>query len=109
VSDEANQGSGPGLGSLLAVSLAVGALDFFLLGLAITFGPSGFGGDRTMSAREVAAANLGQAAGFAGCLLAVAAVAVAVVMRSSPKGRPVMRTVVGLQLAATLLLALTTT
>ncbi len=48
-----------GLGSLLACSLLIGVFDVFVLGLAIAFGPSGFGGDRTMSAGETAAANLG--------------------------------------------------
>ena len=40
-----------GLGSLLACSLLIAVFDVFVLGLAIAFGPSGFGGDRTMSGR----------------------------------------------------------
>jgi hypothetical protein len=58
---------------LLAASVALTAVDVVLLGLAIAFGPSGFGGDRTMSGSEVLVARLGQAAGLAGLLLGLAA------------------------------------
>lgn len=102
---EAGQPRG-GLGSLLACSLLIGVFDVFVLGLAIMFGPSGFGGDRTMSAGETAAANLGQAAGLVGALLAGVALVVFLVMRARPRGRAALGTVLGAQVLATLALVL---
>ena len=97
-----------GLGSLLACSLLIGVFDVFVLGLAIAFGPSGFGGDRTMSAGETAAANLGQTAGLVGALLAGVALVVFLVMRARPRGRAALGTVLGAQVLATLALVLST-
>ena len=104
---EAGQPRG-GLGSLLACSLLIGVFDVFVLGLAIAFGPSGFGGDRTMSAGETAAANLGQAAGLVGAVLAGVALVVFLVMRARPRGRAALGTVLGAQVLATLALVLST-
>ena len=97
-----------GMGSLLASSLVVAAFDLFVLGLAIAFGPGGFGGDRDWSAEEMAKANLGQAAGLTGVLLGVVALVLFLVMRSRPRGRAVLGTVVGVQLLASFVLVLTT-
>ena len=108
--EEARTGqSSGGLGSLLACFLLVGVFDVFVLGLAIAFGPGGFGGDRTMSAGETAAANLGQAAGLVGALLAGVALVVFLVMRAHrPRGRAALGTVLGAQVLATLALVLST-
>ena len=97
-----------GLGSLLACSLLIAVFDVFVLGLAIAFGPSGFGGDRTMSAGETAAANIGQAAGLIGALLAGVALVVFLAMRAHPRGRAALGTVLGAQAIATLVLVLST-
>ena len=99
---------GGGRGWLLALSLLVTAFDFVVLGMALAFGPSGFGGDRDWSAQEKAAAHLGQAAGLVGVLLGPVVVALFVVMRRHPRGRAVLGTVVGMQLLASLVLVLTT-
>ena len=88
---------------LLLTALAVGALDFFLLGLAVVFGPTGFGGDGTMSAGKVALANAGQVAGAVGCLLAVTALVAFVTQRSGARRRRVLAVILGTQLVATLL------
>ena len=107
--EEARTGqSSGGLGSLLACFLLVGVFDVFVLGLAIAFGPGGFGGDRTMSAGETAAANLGQAAGLVGALLAGVALVVFLAMRAHPRGRAALGTVLGAQAIATLVLVLST-
>jgi hypothetical protein len=96
------------MGSFLAASLLIGAFDVFVLGLAITFGPGGFGGDRDWSAEETAAANLGQAAGLIGILLAGVAVVLFLAMRRRPNGRAVLGAVLGVQLLASFVLVLTT-
>ena len=92
----------------MACSLLIGVFDVFVLGLAIAFGPTGFGGDRTMSARETAVPNLGQAAGLIGALLAGVALVVFLVMRARPRGRAALGTVLGGQVLATLALVLST-
>lgn len=97
-----------GLGSLVACSLLIGVFDVFVLGLAIAFGPSGLGGDRTMSAGETAAANLGLAAGLIGALLAGIALVVFLALRAHPRGRAALGTVLGAQVLATLALVLST-
>ncbi|MGH8889086.1 MAG: hypothetical protein ACRDV3_04905, partial [Acidothermaceae bacterium] len=48
------------LGGLLAVA------DFFLLGIAVAFGPDGFGGDGTVSSGRAATAHSGILAGALG-------------------------------------------
>jgi hypothetical protein len=106
--DEAEARSSGGLGSLLACSLLIGVFDVLVLGLAITFGPGGFGGDRDWSAGEEAAANLGQAAGLVGVLLAVVALIVFAVMRTRSHARAALGAVVGLQVLATFALVLST-
>jgi hypothetical protein len=106
--DEAEARNPGGLGSLLACSLLLGVFDVFVLGLAIMFGPGGFGGDRDWSAGEEAAANLGQAAGLVGVLLAVVALIVFAVMRTRSHARAALGAVVGLQVLATFALVLST-
>ena len=57
-------------GTLVATSVVIAAVDLLYLGVAVTFGPSGFGGDSDLSGSEVAAADARPAAGPVGCLLA---------------------------------------
>ena len=90
---------------LVAASLALAAIDFVFLGLAIAFGPGGFGGDRTMSRSEVLVADLGQAAGLLGCLLGVAALLGAVV---APRRRHGLQWILGAQVLATAVLVAST-
>lgn len=70
--DQTTQQTGNRAG-LLVACLGLLVVDVVFLGLAIAFGPGGFGGDRTMSEGELAVAHLGQAAGLVGCLLGGAA------------------------------------
>jgi len=93
---------------LVAASLALAAIDFVFLGLAIAFGPGGFGGDRTMSRSEVLVADLGQAAGLLGCLLGVAALLGAVVAPSAPRRRHGLQWILGAQVLATAVLVAST-
>ena len=93
---------------LLAASVALTAAAVVLLGLAIAFGPGGFGGDRTMSGSEVRVARLGQAAGLTGVLLGLAAVTWALAGPApSSRGRGVTWLLVAQLLATALLVAST--
>lgn len=91
--------------SLLLVSIALGALDFVLTGVAVAFGPTGFGGDGPVTSRDVTVANLGEAAGVAGCALVVVAFVILFVQRSARTRRRILVAVFAAQLAATTALA----
>jgi hypothetical protein len=94
---------------LLAASVALTAVDVVLLGLAIAFGPSGFGGDRTMSGSEVLVARAGQAAGLVGLLLGLTALTWALAVSSPPRRTRGVAWLLGAQLLATALLVASTT
>ena len=93
---------------LLVACLALLAVDVLFLGLEIAFGPSGFGGDRTMSGDELAVAHLGQVAGLAVCLLGGAAVVWMVAADPHLRGSRVVKWIVGAQLIATTVLVVST-
>ena len=87
--------------ALVATSLVLGAFDFLLLGVAFAFGPSGFGGDRTMSDSEIRMAHVTQAAALAGCLLAAAVLVLSLVAHASPRRNRALRWMLATQVAAT--------
>jgi hypothetical protein len=105
--DHAAQRTGT-LALLLVASVALTAVDVVLLGLAIAFGPSGFGGDRTMSGSEVLVARLGQAAGLAGLILGLAALAWALTVTSPSSRRRGVTWMLVAQLLATAVLVAST-
>ena len=94
-------------GTLVATSVVIAAVDLLYLGVAVTFGPSGFGGDSDLSGSEVAAANAGQAAGLLGCLLAVGAIGAFAVMGPRPSRRRVLTWILVAQLLASIVLVAT--
>lgn len=59
---------------LLCLCGLLAIADFFLLGIAIGFGPEGFGGDGTVSRDRAAVEHSGILAGFVGLAVAVVAV-----------------------------------
>jgi hypothetical protein len=87
--------------ALVVASLALGVFDFFLLSVASAFGPSGFGGDRTMSPSEGRMAHLTQTAALTGCLLGAAVLALSLVSEASPRRNQAMRWMLVGQAAAT--------
>lgn len=94
-------------GALVAASVVVAAVDLLYLGVAITFGPSGFDGDSDLSASEVAAANAGLAAGMLACLLAIGAIGAFAVVGPRPSRRRVLTWILAAQLLASILLVAT--
>lgn len=60
--------------ALLAASAVLVLADLYFLGIAIAFGPDGFGGDGHVPSEKALIEHLGQAAGFVGLLLGGAAV-----------------------------------
>lgn len=87
--------------ALVVTSLVLGVFDFLLLSVAVAFGPSGFGGDRTMSDSEIRAAHLTQAAAIAGCLLGAAILALSLVTQASPRRNRALLWMLAGQVAAT--------
>jgi hypothetical protein len=87
--------------ALVLTSLALGAFDLLLLSVAVAFGPSGFGGDRTMSDSEIRAAHLTQAAALTGCLLGAAVLVLSLVAQASPRRNRALRWMLAGQVAAT--------
>lgn len=71
-------------GFLLGVALLIGAMTLVLLGLSITFGSGGFGGDTTVSAAARVSESRGQFGGVVALALAVAAIPLYVRLRSRP-------------------------
>ena len=94
-------------GTLVATSVVIAAVDLLYLGVAVTFGPSGFGGDSDRSGSEVAAANAGQAAGLFGCLLAAGAIGAFALMGPRPGRRRVLTWILVAQLLASVVLVAT--
>lgn len=75
----------------LVLALLLAGVDVLVLGLAVAFGPTGFGGDRTPSRSDEIRALVGQVAGAVGLVLAAAAFGAAVAV---PAGRLRARVVV---------------
>src|SRR5438105_783752 len=63
--------------ALVVLGVVLGALDGLILLIAIAFGPSGFGGDHTQTAGQIARSHRGQLAGFVALALSAATVPVA--------------------------------
>ena len=87
--------------ALVVTSLVLGVFDFLLLSVAVAFGPSGFGGDRTMSDSEIRMAHLTQAAALAGCLLGAAILVLSLASDASPRRNRALRWMLAAQAAAT--------
>ena len=87
--------------ALVVTSLVMGVFDFLLLSVALAFGPSGFGGDRTMSDSEIRMAHLTQAAALAGCLLGAAIIVLSLVAQASARRNRALRWMLAGQAAAT--------
>jgi hypothetical protein len=75
--------------------LAVG--DFFMLGIAVAFGPDGFGGDGTVSSARAAVEHSGILAGFVGLALAVVALVAFLVLARNRRRNNVLASLVGAQ------------
>jgi hypothetical protein len=75
--------------------LAVG--DFFFLGIAIGFGPEGFGGDGTVSSERAAVEHSGMLAGFLGLAVAVVAVVAFLLLVRHRRRNKVLAWLVGVQ------------
>jgi len=75
--------------------LAVG--DFFMLGIAIGFGPEGFGGDGTVSPDRAAVEHSGILAGFVGLAAAVVAIVAFLVLARHRRRNEVLAWLVGVQ------------
>ncbi len=71
--------------------------DFFMLGIAVGFGPDGFGGDGTVSPDRVAVENSGIVAGFVGLAFAVVALAAFLVLVRNRRRNKVFASLVGAQ------------
>jgi hypothetical protein len=71
--------------------------DFFVLGVAVAFGPEGFGGDGTVSSGRAALEHSGQLAGAVGLALALIAVVAFLGMARHPRRNNVLAWVVGVQ------------
>ncbi|MGZ4556128.1 MAG: hypothetical protein ACXVXZ_10360 [Mycobacteriaceae bacterium] len=98
--------------ALLAASVVLILADFLFLGIAITFGPAGFGGDGTISTTRALIENSGQTAGFIALLLGGVAVIWAVigtlVIKSGHARNRGLKWIVGTQLVATAVLVFST-
>lgn len=82
---------------LLCLCGLVFVADFFVLGVAVAFGPEGFGGDGTVSSGRAALEHSGQLAGAVGLALAVIALIVFAAMVRHPRRNKVLASVVGVQ------------
>jgi hypothetical protein len=71
--------------------------DFFLLGIAIAFGPEGFGGDGTVSTHRAAVEHSGILAGFVGLAVAVLAVVAFLLLARHRRRNEVLAWLVGVQ------------
>lgn len=97
--------------ALLAASLVLILADFLLIGIAIAFGPSGFGGGSISSTRALVE-NSGKAAGYVGFMLGGAALVWAVigtlVFKTGHARNRGLKWIVGTQLVAVVLLIAST-
>lgn len=84
----------------VTAALVLAGLDVVLLGLAVSFGPSGLGGDRTPSASDETRALVAQVAGVVGLVLGVAAIIAAATVTSGQARVRVVRWVVVAQACA---------
>jgi hypothetical protein len=80
---------------LLCLCGLIAIVDFFVLGVAVAFGPEGFGGDGTVSSRRAALEHSGQLAGAVGLALAVIALVVFLAMAQHRRRNKVLAWVVG--------------
>lgn len=97
---DARNWGGPEVALLLA-SIAVGALDFMLLGIAVAFGPTGFGGDGPVTSRQLALAHAEQAAGWTGGVLSVVVLVIVLALKVTLTRRRALGVVFAVQWAAT--------
>lgn len=97
---------------LLGAAVVLVLVDLLFLGIAIAFGPSGFGGDGHLSSTKALREELGQFAGFTGLLLGAAALACGsigtLVLKSTHARNLGLKWVVGAQLLATVALVVST-
>lgn len=90
------------------VAIAVGLLDLALLGVAIAFGPDGFGGDGPVPPGRALLAHVGQAAGACAVLLALVVLLATLSLRSPQARHRVVRPSLALELVASAVLLLST-
>lgn len=82
---------------LLCLCGLIAIADFFVLGVAVAFGPEGFGGDGTVSSGRAALEHSGQLAGAVGLALAVVVLIAFVSTARHPRRNHVLAWLVGVQ------------
>ena len=82
---------------LLCLCGLLAVVDFFMLGIAVAFGPDGFGGDGTVSSSRAAVEHSGILAGFVGLALAVIALVAFLVLARHRRRNNVLASLVGAQ------------
>jgi hypothetical protein len=82
---------------LLCLCGLLAIADFFLLGIAVAFGPNGFGGDGTVSSSVAAREHSGILAGCCGLALAAIALVAFVAMARNGRRNKVLACLVGAQ------------
>ena len=82
---------------LLCLCGLLAVVDVFLLGIAIGFGPEGFGGDGTVSSGRAAVEHSGMVAGFLGLAVAAIAVLAFLVLARHRRRNDVLAWLVGVQ------------
>lgn len=83
--------------SLLCLCGLLAIADFFLLGIAVAFGPDGFGGDGTVSSGRAAKEHSGILAGSAGLAVAVVALVAFFALARHRRRNSVLACLVGAQ------------
>ncbi len=82
---------------LLCLCGLLAVVDFFFLGIAVAFGPEGFGGDGTVSSGRAAVQHSGILAGLVGLAIAVVALVAFVVLARHRRRNDVLAWLVGAQ------------
>lgn len=82
---------------LLCLCGLIAVADFFVLGVAVAFGPEGFGGDGTVSSGRAALEHSGQLAGAVGLAVALMVLVAFLSMTRHPRRNKVLAWLVGVQ------------
>jgi hypothetical protein len=82
---------------LLCLSGLLAIADFFMLGIAVAFGPDGFGGDGTVSSGRAALEHSGILAGSVGLVVAVVALVAFLALARHRRRNNVLACLVGVQ------------
>jgi len=82
---------------LLCLCGLLAIADFFMLGIAVAFGPDGFGGDGTVSSGRAALERSGTLAGAVGLVVALAALVAFLALARHRRRNRVLACLVGVQ------------